>query len=690
MFRRTFTLNGEILSATLYVCGLGIGRYSINGQPVSGDLLTAPFGDYNKTLWYNVYNVTPLVRGGDNVAAAILGNGYYNEPFKTPWDFHQAAWRDSLKFAWRLDVVTSTGTFELCSDEQWRVTHDGPVTFNALRSGEYFDARKYDANWDTLDYDDSGWDCAALSTKPPRGTFRECTCEPVRECAVYPAQTIRKTGEGTYVFDIGQNIAGYVRLCICGDGGNEITIRYAEQLHDDGRLNLNNMEAFYPESPFQTDKFICNGQPFTWSPMFVYHGFRYIELSGLTVEPTLDMVSGVFIHQDVPELTTFECSNALFNKLYVLGKLATLSNLHYMPTDCPTREKLGWANDAQASCEQMLTHFGVGRLFRKWLVDVADAVRADGALPGIIPTAGWGYEWGNGPVSDGILFEIPYSMYGIEGDKAPLIENRGLFRKYLDYLYGNANGSGLIDFGLCDWAGPVDDYNQAPTPTEFTSSILYIKFIRIAKLAAKEADDICEYKYYDKLLRTVTDAFTRKYVASDGTCIVDEQTAVSMLIYHELYSELEPLKLQLARLVEQRNYHHNCGMVGLRRLFHALSQCGLHEHAYKVATSTGFPSYASWVEGGATTLWETWQCEASKNHHMYSDIINWLFQNIIGIMPVAEGYKTVRIAPHYFAELTYAEGSRITPYGTIKVQWKRVGDTVELHTEIPQGITVVE
>lgn len=684
-FRCKFTLP-RFTKATVSVCGLGYGYYWLNGRPVTQDKLTAPVSDYTKTLWYNVYDVTALLNEGENVAAVMCGNGFYNETFKTSWNHNLAAWRDNPKFILQLEV---DGATVLASDGGWKCQPETATIYNQLRSGEHFDARRYDPAWNTLSYDDSAWGEAIVDTNPPSGVLRECLCEPLRECAEYPAKHVIKTGDKRYVFDIGQNISGYIRLKIKQQAGDVITIRYAEQLNDDNSLKLNNMFSHYPQSPFMTDRFICSGSEFTWSPMFVYHGFRYIELEGVTQQPSLDMVSGIFMHQDVELISTFECSNEMLNKLYRIGQMATLSNLAYMPTDCPTREKLGWANDAQASTEQMLTNFNMVKLFEKWMQDIFDAMRDDGAMPGIIPTGGWGYQWGNGPVSDGVMFEVPYKLYLFTGKTEPLIEALPYFKRYFTYLLAQADPQdGLVGFGLDDWAPPTQDF-KSRTPAKFINAVLYIKFLRIARLAAELSGRSADVAAFTAETDRMTTIFRAHYVKEDGTCTVDEQCAVAMTIYHGLYQDLQPLKQQLMRLIEAQDFHHSCGMVGLRHLYIALNICGLQEYAYRIITAKGYPGYGVWLDQDATTLWETWQPGSSKNHHMYSDFMSWLIKTIVGINPVFEhpGFARTVISPAFIEALVWAQGSEDTVAGKIETAWRRKASGVELKVTIPDGIT---
>lgn len=686
MFRKRFWVEktGE---TKLYVCGLGYAYYYLNGQLVSKDLFTAPVSNYDKTLWYNVYDVTHMLRDGENIIAVWCGNGWYNEDFKSSWNFDQASWRDVPKFILAMYV---DGELIVTSDNTWKCRSDSAIWFNNLRSGEYFDARKYEDDWTTRDYNDNDWELAVTDDTPPKGVFRECKCEPVREAAVLECKEVLKTGAQKYVFDFGQNISGYVRLSVADREGKRLTIRYAEQLKQDGSRELNDMTKHYPESEFQTDKYICDGRKRIWSPRFTYHGFRYIEIDGLENCDDIQ-VQAVFVHQAVEQRAEFLCSDEFLNQMFQAGVISTWSNMFYQMTDCPTREKLGWTNDAQSSTEQILTDFKAERVLEKWLQDIWDAMRDDGALPGIIPTAGWGYAWGNGPVSDGVLFEIPYRIYLHTGNARPLKMSLPYFEKYFRYLQEKTAEDGFVRFGLPDWAKPGFDPDRADTdiPVEFINALLICEFYRIAAIAA-ELEGVPGKKYLQQVEKQKHLVMT-EYIMPDGTCRVKRQTAVALLLYYDAFEQMEPLKNQLKNLIEEKEFHHDCGMVGIRRLLWALNKCGLEEYAYRILTVSGYPGYREWFKQGATTLWEYWDWDLhsdSKNHHMYSDFMSWLIKTVLGIRQAEDsmGFACVQVEPFFFRELDYAKGSCDTVKGRVSVSWERKEGHILLEVDVPVGM----
>lgn len=689
LFRKRFHLINKD-KAKLYVCGLGYAYCYVNGRAVSQDLFIAPVSDYCKTLWYNTYDITHLLEEGDNVVAVWCGNGFFNEEFRSDWSYNAAKWRDVPKLWLKIEM---SGEILVETDASWRAKSDSAVIFNALRSGEHFDSRLYDPSWAEISYDDADWEYAIPDDNHTGGTLRLCDCEPIREMEVLQPVSIKKTKKDRIVYDFGRVISGYVKLTASGKNGQKLQIKYAEQIKDDGSLEMNNMGAYYPESEMQTDVFICNGNSFEWSPKFCYHGFRYIEISGLESADDI-VVKAAFVHQAVERKTTFSCSEPLLNQMFMAGIYSTWSNMFYQMTDCPTREKLGWTNDAQASMQQIMMDFRAEKVLKKWMQDIWDAMTEEGALPGTIPTAGWGYHWGNGPVSDGVLFELPFRIYEATGDGQLLCDALPYFKRYLNYLDKRRDADGFIRFGLPDWAKPGFDLNgpNDHVPVEFINALFLSEFYRIASIAqALNGEDNQTYLFASAKEKN---RVIQQYITASGSCDISHMTAVAMLIYYDAYDHLNPLKRQLMQMLHASNYHHDCGMVGLRRLLVALDKCGLQEYAYKVLTVKGYPSFCDWFEQGATTLWETWDWHRhsdSKNHHMYSSFMTWLIETVAGIRqdPNSVGYQVVHIQPTYLQNLQFASASYQTGNGEVSVRWERDGSRIVLNISVPKKIEVL-
>lgn len=684
MFRKKFVVD-NFEKAEIRVCGLGYGYYFINGKKVTEDLFTSPVSDYSKTLWYNEYDVSRLLVSGENTIAVICGNGFYNETIPTNWKFHEAIWRDNPKFILELKIDDKD---VILSDNSWKCSPQSAIYFNQLRMGEYYDANICGEEWITPEYDDSDWDNAIIDENPPTGVLRKCQCEPIRETTIYKPVKITKIDNKTFVYDFGQNMSGYARIKVKGNKGDEITLRYAECVDENNCLCYYGMDKYYLESGFQTDKFICSGKETVWSPKFAYHGFRYIEVSGTEYCDNID-ISAVFVHQDIKRRTEFECSDPYINRLFNCGIMSSYSNMFYVLTDCPTREKFGWTNDAQSSCEQMLTNFETEKLLEKWHRDIKDAMKENGELPGIIPTAGWGYHWGNGPVSDGILFEIPYRVYLHTGRGELLKNSLEYFDRYLKYLETRKNEKGLVEFGLDDWAAPgLKSFVEA----EFINAVLISSFYKIASLSARLSGNRLEDEYNQKAEELIC-LIKERYINSKGYCTIDEQCSVAMLIYYDIYNDIEPLKAQLKRLIEETDYHLKCGMVGMRRLLHALSKCGLSEYGLKLLKSKGYPGYGPWMDGDATTLWEKWDINInsdSKNHHMYSDFMSWLIK-ILGGIKIDEdkcGELEFIFNPHFVDGIDFVKLNYHTSVGKISVDWKRCEDKIKLYLTKDKNIKI--
>lgn len=688
-FRRKFSVSRGLQKAMLSVCGLGFGEYHLNGNLVTKDKFIAPYSDYNKTLWYTSYDVTKLINEGENIATAYLGFGFFNENHKTAWDHNEAPWRDNPKFVYKLMLQYGDRVEYLLSDDKWKCSIDGYIRYSQLRSGEYCDLRLLD-DWTSINYDDSSWENAIIDDRSPTGVFRECTCQPMRECELFPTKNITKTGENKYVFDIGQNISGYPKIKVKGTSGDKITIRYSERFQNN-ELCLEGVDFLNFEAPYGQDRLILSGEEVTWSPKFVFHGFRYIEIDGLKEEPNLDTLTGVFLRHTFEPKTEFKCSNEKLNRLYKMGQYSVKSNFFYMPTDCPTREKYGWANDARASAENFLLNFDTEQILEKWMQDIIDSVREDGNVPGIIPSHGWGYEWGSGPISSGALFELPYREYLINGNSKWLTDNIESFIKHLDFLKSKANDKGLIGIGLCDWAGPYETAESSPVPVTLSDTALYINFLDITALAMKIKGDAREKEILCERQR-IAGIFKNTFIDASGRCTVSEQSALALIIDFNIYDNLEPLKKQLIAEVEKHNYHHYCGMLGLRHLFYALCKIDKSDYVYKILTSTGFPSYMEWIdERDCTTLCEVWKKDSSYNHHMWSFFMAWLVTEVGGIK-VHENNKpleTLVIEPNFVEGFENCETFHNFKGERYTVSWQRTGDIIEISVRVPKDRSAI-
>ena len=641
LFRRDFYFNG-IGDVKLSLCPLGIGYAYLNGKRVSNDLFIAPVSDYRKTLWVNEYDVTALIKKGENELLVEVGNGFYNEGIETVWGHHKAEWR-GVPTLWA--KLTIDGKEVFSTDQTWQTAVNKTIYFNQIRSGEYFDSRRKV---------DLSWNFATINGAQPKGEFRKCECEPIREMERIRPVSVYKSEKG-WIFDFGKNISGYAEIDALIADGQEVILIYSEDIDEYGELKFNGLNI-YQKAPFQVDKVIGNGEHIVWKPQFAYHGFRYVEIIGLKNEPTMSLLTAIFIQQSVETLANFECSDETLNKIYQAGIASTKSNMFYSLTDCPTREKLGWTNDAQASLEQFLFNFDGKKLLKKWLVDICDSMNAEGDLSGIAPSPDWGY--GHGPVCNGIIFMLPYLLYKYCGDKEPLITALPYMKRYNTYLLEN-----LDSFHLGDWTG-VD---FMPTPKMFITQAYLFMFAGIFNAIGE--DYATQYLQAQKALE--------QYI-KDGQCIVEAQSAGACLIVIGI-GDRNRLGEQLASLIAQADGHIACGMFGIQFLYKALLKTGQADLAYSMIMNKTAPSFRNWIDIGATTLWETFDENAgsiSKNHHMFSNVLYFFIEGLCGLKRIGE--NEYLLMPHFVQALSSVKCNRKTKEGSLSVSWKRITQGVQL------------
>lgn len=659
IFKKQFAITEMPQHATLSVCALGLGYVYLNGAPITSDLFTAPVSDYNKTLWFNVYNVKSLLKEGKNEICAIVGNGFYG------WDFASADYRGNPKLLLSLSMDEET----VLSDESWVASiNDSPVIYNELRSGETYDCSRGEnwRNFGTADYIP-----VKLSENPPKGTLRECLCQPIREFERYSPIKIFKNSDNNTVYDFGQNISGYLDIKLSGKAGSIISIRHGEHIFEDGTLDYRGMNKhpFHRKHDFQTNKIILSGDLDSPVFRFAYHGFRYVEIEG---ECEITEINSVFVHQAVDKISSFNCSNELLNKISKCGDISVWSNMFYTLTDCPTREKLGWTNDALASGEQILMNFDSIPFFEKWLTDILDAVYEDGNLPPIIPAWGWTTKNYTGVLCTGIIFELPFAMYYADGNEEYIRVAYPYMLRHLDWLLSNFTSDGLLAVMLGDWGGG-DDFVSF-TPVKFVDTALTIKYAQLT-LKAEEIlgkNTTRTKEIYNKIYKRFFSLFYNK---ENDRCTVETQTAVSMLICIKNDCITEGLSRQLTELVFKKDNHLDCGMVGLQYLVPALDMIGRNDLVYKIITATGYPSYSLWMEDGATTLYEAWNMKQSANHHMNSSAVSWFMKKLVGISQKADscGYKELIICPYFPEDMTFCEGNF---RGIAKAKWERKDSSI--------------
>lgn len=678
--RKAFTLK-KTGKAQCFISGLGCFVLYINGRRVGDEVLSPAFTDYDKRVLYCTYDVTDLLLQGENVVAVCLGDGFYNQTAHDTWGFYQAPWRDSAKLLLQLDIA---GEEVLVSDDSWKQTSDGATVHNCLRTGEHYDARKEDG-WKESGYDDGHWNFAVI-VRPPAGKLVPQLLPPIRECESLPAVDMWRSEKG-WVFDFGKNVSGYVGLKMAGKAGETATIRYSEKLNGK-ELDQSNISCYVLDTDeFSVDKYTFRGEGVEyWKPNFVYHGFRYAELTGVEEIPGLDALTSYFVHTDLRKKGDFHSSSELLNWIQEAGIRAFLSNFHGISEDCPHREKNGWTGDAVISSGYAVCQFDMAQAYRKWLSDLIDSQRLNGQLPGITPTGGWGFNWGSGPAWDCALFFLPYEQYLETGDKSLLELVYGAAQRYLEYAkYYRKNG--LVCYGLSDWC-PPDLPDLKIMDNCLSDSCYYYAMQQIMAKMAEFAGEPEKAVQYRREAQETKTAIHSRFVKGD--CVDnDGQGALAEVLYFRIVegTQAEKIAAKLAQVVEEDRYSYKVGILGLKALLNALSMYGYTDVAYKTVDREDYPSYGYWKKLGATTLWECWENTSfgSQNHHMYADVINWMFRNIGGLQNTGISYDKCCLKPYFFAENCSTSVKTETSRGLISFDWKKEENRFSAEVILPEN-----
>lgn len=694
--RRAFTLESEPESAKILVCGLGFYELFVNGKKITKGALAPYISSPDDLIYYDLYDVKEYLRAGENVVGLILGNGFQNPFGGEVWDFDLVRWRGAPKAALRLDAVLADGTsVKLESDENFK-TAPSPIYFDDLRCGEFYDARLEQDGWCSPGFDDSTWKNAIPAPKP-RGEALLCDVEPIVVTHEIEPVSITKHGDG-YLYDFGVNAAGVCRLTVTGEPGQKIVFEHAEHLKN-GKFNAKPL-YFEHHSHYkdycQKDIYICRGGgKEVYVPSFTYHGFRYVLVHGITEQQaTKELLTYLVMNSGLEERGDFECSDSVVNELQKATRRATLANFYYIPTDCPHREKNGWTGDAAVSVEHMLINLSVEKSLSEWLRNIRKAQAETGKLPGIVPTGGWGFVWGNGPAWDCALTYLPYYIYIYRGDKQVLKDNAAAIFRYLHYLSTRIGQDGLVCFGLGDWCPPgraPDDYKS---PLEVTDSIISMDICKKAAFIFDVLGMREQQMFADALASRLRSAIRARLIDFNTMSVLGNcQTSQAMGIYYDVFEEGEkPAAFsRLLEYIDEAGGLMDTGILGARVIFHVLTAHGRSDIAYKMITTDKYPSYGNWIARGATTLWEMFYPDdenvASLNHHFFGDISSWFIQSITGIRlnPNKNNVNEVHIRPSFIDALSYANGYHIAPAGRIEVKWKRSDSGIDLTVEVPDA-----
>lgn len=694
-FRHEFDAAKSVKSAYLTICGLGYFESYINGKRTDDGLLSPGFTAYDKDVLYMQYDVASLLQEGRNAIGVNVGTGFYYHFSEDNWGTCDATWRNFPKMICELKITYEDDTTEkVVSGSEWKVTDQGPIIFTGIRNGEQYDANKELGDWASVGFDDTQWQNGKV-WKSPGGVMRAQEMQPIRVYKKFPAVKKWKSKNGGWIFDIGQNLAGYGEYTLYGAAGTEATFRYSDVLDKENELVM--LGHFVRTDGFQTDKYIKkSNEAESWHARFCYHGFQYIEVTGLDYEPELSDIVGVAICTDVTDIGAFECSNDSLNRLQHLCRWASISNMESFPTDNPHREKNGWTGDTMLSCEQMLTNFGSRAFFTKWSQDMRSSQRPAGQIPCIVPSPGWGYSGLMGPDWSAALVNIPWYLYLYNNDLEILKDNYDAIKKNIEFMLSMTEDYTLC-YGTGDWCAPFEgpalavNMGSYKCPKEVSDTGFFynaaMTMVKLAKIFENKEDEA----YYTELAGNIRSAFRSKFYDKANNLVKgDCQTATAVMLFFGLYDDDAEKKGLLDKLLEQiaaKDYHVDFGVLGCKFVMHTLGKEGYGDIGTVMLEQKTFPGIAEWLSRGATTLWECWNGEGSHNHHMFSDLSSYMYKYIAGISPdeAEPGFKHVIFRPAIDSALTYAKAEHESMHGKVSCDWKKEEKQITVKIAIPFG-----
>ncbi|WP_455429561.1 family 78 glycoside hydrolase catalytic domain [Neorhodopirellula lusitana] len=742
-YRKEFETTKSVKRATVYSTALGIYELYLNGKRVGDALFTPGWTDYRQRAYYNTYDVTDLVNEGDNAIGAWVADGWYSGYVgfglltgmgteKTG----RAVYGKIPALMTQLEIEYSDGSRQIIgSDASWKVTGKGPIQEADLLMGEAYDARREMLGWATANFDDRDWDSAILAedngsvsatffqrrnpTKPGQGVrnlgeerelgFKRPQLEafpgvPVRVTQEVSAKTVTMREPGTFVFDLGQNFAGTIRLKVKGPAGQRVQIRYAEMLHPDGRMMTENLRKARA-----TDFYTCKGDPDgeTYQPRFTFHGFQFVELSNYPGEPTVDDVTGLVMHSDTPMASTFECSDPMVNQLYKNVLWTQRANFLDLPTDCPQRdERMGWTGDAQAYVATAAYNADIGAFYTKWLRELMESQRPSGAFPGYAPFPfQHGWDFGTAWADAGVI--CPWTIWQFYGDTRVIDDCWEPMTRFMQWR----DETSVNDLGISHGNAWGDWLAQgAETPLDYIDTIYYaISAKMMAEMAAATDRQAEAARYREQFEKTKT-AFQAKYLNEDGSVNVHTQTAQALALFADLVpaDQRESTGRHLAEMLSENGNHMATGFLGTRPLLPVLSASGQHDLATFLLQSREFPSWGYEISNGATTIWERWDSYTKEDafgrhnaamnsfsHYAFGAVCEWMFATLAGIQSDGPGFKQINIRPNPPATgsnamhepIDWVRASYESIRGTIRSDWKIEDGRFHLGVTIPANTT---
>lgn len=720
----------KIVEATAYVCGLGFYEFSLNGKKVGNSEFAPLWSDYDKTVYYNTYDVTEQLQHGENVVGILLGNGFYNVQGGRYRKLQISFGPPTLLFELVINYEDGTST-TVHSDNDWKYDFS-PVTFNCIYGGEDYDARCEQKGWNQIGFDDSHWRPVVIQ-EAPKGILRPQMAAPVKIMERYDIQKVTKldadqvasasvstkrtVDPSAFVLDMGQNLAGFPEITVRGKRGQKVTLIVAEALTEEGACNQRQTgrQHYY--------EYILKGEgDETWHPRFSYYGFRYIQVEGAVLKgqknpqnlPVLKNIQSCFVYNSARKVSTFESSNRIFNAAHRLIEKAVRSNMQSVFTDCPHREKLGWLEQVHLNGPGLLYNYDLTAYAPQIMQNMADAQHANGAMPTTAPEyvifEGPGMDaFAESPEWGGSLVIFPFMYYETYGDDSLIKKYYPNMRRYVDYLKTRAD-KGILSFGLGDWYdyGDFRAGFSRNTPVPLVATAHYYMTVMYLVQAAKMVGNDLDIHYYTSLAQDIMVAFNKCFLHKDtaqyGT---GSQCSNALPLFLQMMQDAdeqgnyqpdadlnEKVFTNLIKDVEAHGNRLTTGDVGNRYLIQTLARNGKHELIYKMFNHEEAPGYGFQLKFGATTLTEQWDPRqgSSWNHFMMGQIDEWFFNSLVGIRPSTtpkQAYQKFIIAPQPVGDLKYVKASYETLYGIINVDWTCENGTFTLNVSVPVNTTAV-
>ncbi len=698
-FRKEFTVEAKPKRVVLYVSGVGSSVCYMNGNRIGDDVFGPLPTWYDASVPFLTYDVTSVVKKGTNVIGVALGNGR----FQTMREKGMFGFGLPRLIA-QLDIEYENGKREtVISDESWSATNKGPIVENNEFDGEKYDARFELGKWTEAGYVDSAWQSADLM-EAPKGKLVSQLSPSLKVMEELKPVSVKAVGSGRYIVDMGQNMVGWLQVRLRGQKDKPITIRFAEVLKENGtEPYMDNLRGALVTDVYTSAK---DGR-FEWEPLFVYHGFRFAEISGLDYEPTVDDFTGKVIYDEMTTIGTFETSNNMINQIYKNAFWGIRGNYRGMPTDCPQRdERVGWLGDRTTGAHGESFLFNNVLMYNKWLVDIEESMNENGSISVVSPRYWTVY---NDDVTwPAAYFYIADMLYRQFGDASSIKARYPSMKRWVKHLTETQMQDYILmkdEYG--DWCMPPESaeliHSQDPARRTSGQVLSTTVFYSILQLMQKFAvmngvpDDVKEYA---ELAAKIKDAYNKKFFNPE-TAQYDNNTVTANLLSLRLGLVPEGYEEKVfANIMEKTENdckgHVSAGVLGIQHLMRGLTEYGSLELAYKIVTNETYPSWGYMIKSGATTIWELWNGDTanpamnSRNHVMLlGDLLIWYYENLAGIKNDSSSvaFKKIWMEPVFPEKLSYVKASYESPHGKIKSHWIRNGNQLIWNIEIPVNTT---